>query len=170
MKILVIGRWNPKKLGKYVKHANDLGKLLAERGHTLVASPSSGFQGLVAKSYKENNGTHFIGYYPNLEQMNTIGEVTLIEPDERIYTDADYPIRNILQIKGADCVIAVTGGAGVLTEIIASVKDYNLPLVYYDKSSSIVDGYFKLDDKVKTLVHIGMDLVELLDYLESKFN
>jgi hypothetical protein len=64
-----------------------LGKILAKRNHTLIASPSSGVQGLVAKYYKEFGGREFIGYYPDLEEMKRVGEEVLIKPDVSIMTN-----------------------------------------------------------------------------------
>ena len=80
MKILVVGTWHVEKSKEYISQANELGYLLAQRGHVLVASPSSGFQGLVAKTYKLNNGSEFIGYFPELKIMEEVGEKVLVQP------------------------------------------------------------------------------------------
>ena len=168
MKVLVIGTWNEKESRKYKSQAEELGTLLAKRGHVLVASPSSGFQGLVAQAYKSSGGHHFIGFYPDLNIMNKIGEKVLVEPDEKIMTGQCYPIRNIMQIKGSEALIIITGGAGTLTEAITIVNDYHLPGSYFSGSSSIIDGYLKLDPLFKKKIHISHSITSLVDYLDQK--
>ncbi len=168
MKILVVGSWHPKKSREYISQAQELGFELAQRDHILVASPSSGFQGLVAKAYKQNNGSEFIGYYPELKLMEEVGEEILVQPDTPIYTYQDYPIRNILQVKGSDAVIGVTGGSGTLTELIASINDYKLPTSFYQGSSSIIDGFREIEPSFAEQLKYGNNIDELLNYLEIK--
>jgi len=167
MKILVVGSWHPEKIEKYISQAKELGMLLAERGHILVASPGSGFQGLVAKAYKQNNGSEFIAYYPELKLMRKFGENVLIEPNTKIYTKQDYPTRNLLQIKGSDAVIGITGGLGTLTELIASIHDYKLPTSFYKGSSDIIDEFIKRETCFAKSINYGNDINNLLDYLEN---
>ena len=166
MKILVVGSWNPEKSREYINQANELGYELAQRGHILIASPSSGFQALVAKAYKQNNGSEFVGYFPKLKLMKEVGEKVLIQPDTSILTNKDYPIRNLLQIKGSDAVIGITGGLGTLTELIASIKDYNLPTSFYEGSSPVIDSVIKVEKDFAKNLKCGNNICELLDYLE----
>lgn len=168
MKILVVGTWNPIQSQEYIQQAQELGFALAEREHILVASPSSGFQGLVANFYKQNKGKHFIGYYPVLDLMREIGEDVLVEPDEKIYTEVDYPMRNLLQVKGSDAVIGVTGGLGTLTELIAAVKDYNLPTSFYQGSSPFIEGFLKLERCFAQKVHCENNIQHLINHLERR--
>jgi predicted Rossmann-fold nucleotide-binding protein len=168
MKILVIGSWRPKEANEYLAEARELGHLLAERGHILVASPSSGFQGLVAKAYKNSYGLHYVGYYPRLAFMEKVGEKALIEPDKKIFTNQDYPTRNLLQIKKSDAVIGVTGGLGTLTELIAAVKDYDLPASFYSGSSEIIDGFLDINPDFARKVMTGKNIALLIDSLEGK--
>ena len=167
MKILVIGTWNPERSKEYILQAQELGFELAKRKHVLVASPSSGFQGLVAEAYKRNNGSEFIGYYPELKLMEDVGEKVLIEPDTPIYTDQDYPIRNILQVKGSEAVIGITGGSGALTELIASINDYKLPTAFYQGSSQVIDKFIEIEPNFAKHLKYGNNINYLLDYLEG---
>jgi len=77
--------------------------------------------------------------------MKEVGEEIMIEPDTPIFTKQDYPIRNLLQVKGSDAVIGVTGGSGTLTELIASINDYKLPTSFYEGSSQVVDLFRKIE-------------------------
>ena len=167
MKVLVVGTWNTQKSQKYSLQAQELGLELAKRKHVLVASPSSGFQGLVAEAYKKNGGSEFIGYYPELKLMKEVGEEVLIQPDTPIYTGQDYPIRNILQVRDSDAVIGITGGAGTLTELIASINDYELPTAFYQGSSPVVSGFRDIEPYFAKRLEYGNDIGKLLDYLES---
>ncbi len=139
MNILVLGSWHPHKGQEQAKVAEELGQLLAERGHVLITSPSSGFQGLTAQSYKKHHGKKFIGFYPSLELMKTVGEEILVEPDEKVMTEEDYVFRNLLQIRQADGVIAVTGSIGTPVEFIYAAIDLGLPSAYLKDSSNNMD-------------------------------
>lgn len=100
--------------------------------------------------------------------MREIGEDVLVEPDEKIYTEKDYPMRNLLQVKGSDAVIGVTGGLGTLTELIAAVKDYNLPTSFYQGSSPFIDGFLKLERFFAQKVYCGNNIHHLIDHLERR--
>ncbi len=167
MKILVVGSWHPEKIEKYISQARELGMLLAERGHILVASPSPGFQGLVAKAYKQSNGSEFIGYYPELKLMRKLGENVLTKPDTKIYTEQDYPTRNLLQMKGSEAVIGITGGFKTLVELITSIHDYKLPTSFYKGSSDIIDKFIEKELCFAKSINYGNDINDLLDYLEN---
>jgi predicted Rossmann-fold nucleotide-binding protein len=93
--------------------------------------------------------------------------MVLVEPDEKVYTRQDYPIRNIIQIKGSNTVIGITGGFGTLTELIASVNDYNLPTTFYQGSSKIVDQFLKIDEEFAKKIRSGNNIASLIDYLET---
>ena len=168
MKILVVGSWHEEKAIEYISQAQELGKSLAEREHILVASPNSGFQGLVAKAYKENNGSEFIGYYPKLELMKKFGEKILVEPDTKIYTKQDYPTRNLFQVKGSEAIIGITGGYGTLTELIAAIHDYKIPTSFYKGSSQIIDNFIEAESDFAKKINYGNNIDDLLDYLEHK--
>ncbi|MCK5510796.1 hypothetical protein KAI65_04635 [Candidatus Parcubacteria bacterium] len=168
MKILVVGSWHKEKAIEYISQAQKLGKLLANRGHILVASPGSGFQGLVARSYKQNNGSEFIGYYPELKLMNEFGEKVLVEPDVKVYTKQDYSTRNLLQIKGSEAIIGITGSYGTLGELIAVINDYKIPTAFYKGSSQIIDKFIETSPDFAKKISYGNNIDNLLDYLEHK--
>lgn len=168
MKILVIGTCDLERSKKYHNQANELGYELAQRGHILITSPSSGIQGLVAEAYKQNNGIEFIGYYPELKCMEKAGESIMIKPDTQIFTEQDYPIRNLLQVRGSEAVIAITGGTGTLTELIAATEDYNLPTAFYEGSSPIIDLFREIESNFSKKIKFGNKIDELLNYLEEQ--
>ncbi|MCX6784722.1 MAG: hypothetical protein NTV81_02160 [Candidatus Komeilibacteria bacterium] len=168
MNILVLGSWHPQKGQEQAKVAEELGRLLAERGHILITSPSSGFQGLTAQSYKKHGGKKFIGFYPNLDLMKTVGEEILVEPDEKIMTEEDYVFRNLLQIRQADGVIAVTGSIGTPVEFIYAAIDLGLPAAYLKDSSNNMDLLLEFEGiKNKANIFIGEQTIDLVNFVEQ---
>lgn len=167
MKICVVGGWKPEKIDKYRPQAESLGYELAKRDHTLVSAPSSGIQAVVAEAYKNNGGKEFIGYYPALYQMR---ENVMVEPDVPVYTQEDYPVRNLFMVRQSDALFAITGGSRTVSELNAAMRDYRLPTAFYAGSNHKVDGYRKLGEKFAENLIYGNDIVELLDKIESFHN
>ncbi len=118
-------------------------ELLAKTGHNLIASPSSGIQGLVARAYKQFGGNEFIGYYSDIDLMEKMGEKVLVEPDTKILTNGDYPLRNAVQTSAAQGIITMTGGFGTLVELLTGAQDYAVPISYYKNSSLELDSTHK---------------------------
>ena len=98
--------------------------------------------------------------------MEAIGEKVLVEPDKPIYTNEDYPMRNILQLREGDKILALTGGTGTLTESIVAVNDYNTPLLYLHGSSQIMDGFLNLDPSFAKKIYYSKNITELLMELD----
>ncbi|MGM5488628.1 MAG: hypothetical protein ACQESG_06785 [Nanobdellota archaeon] len=94
MNILVIGDRRP-MVHPLALLANELGRAIALRGHTLIASPSAGIQGMTARAYKAYGGREFIGYYPHPDIMF---EEVIVKPDVGVHTREDYPMRNLMQV------------------------------------------------------------------------
>jgi uncharacterized protein (TIGR00725 family) len=168
MNILVLGSWHPHKGQEQAKIAEELGQLLAERGHILITSPSSGFQGLTAQSYKKHNGQKFIGFYPSLELMKIVGEEILVEPDEKVMTEEDYAFRSLAQVRQADGVIAVTGSIGTPIEFLYAAADLQLPCAYLKGTSKNMDLLLEFEGiKDRANILAGNNIVTLLDFIES---
>ena len=132
MKILIIGTWRKETALKFKNEAEQIDKVLAERGHILVSGAGTGVSEIVVNSYRKNKGGEYIAYIPSMKEMEKVGEKIGPEPDRIIKTGLDYPERNIGLVKGSDAVIAINGGLGTLTEIVHAIKDYN-------KKVSVVD-------------------------------
>jgi uncharacterized protein (TIGR00725 family) len=125
MKIVMLGSWEKHKAALCKKEAEEIGKLLAEKGHILVSGGGTGVSELVVNSYRKNKGKQYICYIPSKEQMEKVGEELGPKPDKLIETNVDYPERNIIMVRECDALIALHGGLGTLTEIIHAIKDYN---------------------------------------------
>jgi len=132
MKILILGSWQKEKAQFYKKEAEELGKVLADEGHTLISGGGTGISELVINSYKKHGGKHYTAYILSKKEMEKVGEQIGPKPDKLIETNLDYPERNVVMVRECDGAIAIHGGLGTLTEIIHAVKDYN-------KKVSVID-------------------------------
>ena len=92
------------------EEARELGRLLAERGHTVVCGGYGGVMEAVCRGANEEGGT-------------TVGVLSGDDPDEA-NNYVDVPVvtnmghaRNALVVLNGDAVIAVDGAYGTLSEI-----------------------------------------------------
>ena len=164
MKILVIGTQQKKKALKSKNKAEQIGKVLAERGHVLVSGGGTGISEIVVNSYKKNKGVKYIAYFPSMKEMKKVGEEIGPEPNITIKTDLEYPARDIELVKENDAIIAINGGLGTLTEIIHAIKDY-------DKKVSVIDigelsKWVKMISELRDSVMLTSDVEKAIDYLE----
>jgi uncharacterized protein (TIGR00725 family) len=94
--------------------AKDLGKAIALRGAVLITGGRGGVMEAVCRGAKENKGL-------------TVGILPGCNKDANPYVDIIIVTgmgdgRNIINIKSADAIIAVNGGAGTLSEIALALK------------------------------------------------
>jgi len=132
MKILVSGTWHLEEAKKYESFANQVGKALAKRGHILVTGAGTGISELVVKNYRLNQGEKYIAILTSKKQREAVGEKIGPLPDEAIDTGMDYPSRNVELVKFCDCIIALPGNLGTLTEVIHAVNDYGKKVAVLD--------------------------------------
>lgn len=168
MKVLIVGSWRKEECAGYEKEAEELGKILAKRGHILVSGGGTGISELVVNSYRHYKGKRYICYIPNKEDMERVGEKLGTTPDELIETNASYPERNIRLVRNCDSVIAIYGGLGTLTEIIHAVKDYDKKVSVLDKGklASWIRAIPELSDKV----FLTCDIAKAVENIEGEKN
>lgn len=90
--------------------AADLGRVLAERGHTLVCGGGGGVMRAACRGARGAGG-HTVGILPG-EDRAAANEYV----DTAIATGLGHA-RNSLVVLNGDAVVAVSGGPGTLTEI-----------------------------------------------------
>ncbi len=101
----------------YYESARELGRLLAEQGHTLVYGGGSvGMMGALALSVKENNGT-VIGVIPQDLKDRELG---FHDGDELIITNKMSERKHTMD-KLSDAFITLPGGFGTLDELFATI-------------------------------------------------
>ena len=90
--------------------AADVGRLLAQRGHSLVCGGLGGVMAAACRGAREADG-HTVGLLPG-EDREAANEHVV----EAIATGLGHA-RNALVVMNGDAVVAVDGGGGTLTEL-----------------------------------------------------
>ena len=165
MKICIFGTWQAHKAAECKKEAEEVGKLIAERGHTLVSGGGTGISKFVVESYRKNNGKKYIAYFPSKKIMKIVGENPGPKPDEVVETNVDYPERNLIMIRNCDAIVALHGGLGTLSEMIAAVKDYHMKVSVIDKGEFV--DWVRAIKPLKEKVFITLDIKKSIEHLEK---
>lgn len=169
-RVFVSGEWRPEAVLEYVEIARNLGVLLAKNHFDITCGPGSGITKYVLEGYysvpKENRG-QVIFYLPKLSEMKRVGEKMELGADVVVKTGLDYPSRNVAQVRDADALIAITGGAGTTTEIIHAALDFQKPVAILDKSGPMTDAIKSLPS-VKNEVFFAKNEEELVDYIKGQ--
>lgn len=178
MKICLYGSASENIADIYKTEVYALGKLLAERGHTLVFGGGCfGLMGAAANGVKAGGGK-IIGVVPEFFKG---GEVNVIfnDCDEFIPCETMYERKQIME-ETADAFIVTPGGIGTYDEFFGvtatrQLKRHDKPIALFN-----VNGFFdKLNQMIKDgdkegfiknldgLYFISADKTALLNYLEK---
>ena len=95
--------------------AEEVGKLIAKEGATLITGGLGGVMEAASKGAKEAGGT-VVGIMPGFSRDDTNAYV-----DIPIVTGMSHA-RNVIVVRSADAVIAVSGEYGTLSEIAIALK------------------------------------------------
>ncbi len=168
MQIFVSGTWRPDKAAQYANEGATLGQLIAENGCDLACGPGTGIARHVIDGYRQVDRRGIVRYYlPKAEYMEAVGEA--VEPgyDELIWSDYDYPMRNVWQISQSQGLFVLTGGDGTLEEILPALIDYRIPVAVVRGSGSaavalerLIDLYPEWDE----LTTFGENVSELTEH------
>jgi uncharacterized protein (TIGR00730 family) len=176
MRVSIFGGSQPKPGDAAYTEAQALGRLLAERGHTILTGGYIGVMEAASRGAREAGG-HVIGVTcedieawravkPNSWVMEEIRRKTLIE---RLHT----------LIHESDAALAMPGGAGTLTEIalmwnLMIVESlHRRPLILVGRGwQSTFDQFFKelasyLTAPQREILHFAEDVPTALNMLES---
>jgi len=114
MKVSVFGGSQPKEGDSAYAEAMKLGKLLAERGHTVLTGGYIGTMEAVSRGAYEAGG-HIIGVTcEDIENWRKVAPNQWVKEERRMKT-----LNERLQVLIQDCdaALALPGGAGTLTEV-----------------------------------------------------
>ena len=114
MNITVFGGSQPKEGDTAYAEAQELGKLLAQRGHTVLTGGYIGTMEAVSRGASEAGG-HVVGVTcEDIENWRKVGANRWVKEERRVKT-----LNERLQtlIEGCDTALALPGGTGTLTEI-----------------------------------------------------
>lgn len=180
MNICIYGAASQKIEEKYLEAVDNLGYLMALRGHNLVfGAGGSGVMGAAAKGVKRGNGK-IIGVIPEFFRDEQI-EAIYQQCDELIYTKTMHE-RKLTMEEKADAFIVAPGGIGTMEEFFETLTLKQLgrhtkPIALYN-----IDGFFdylelfmyhtmkkKFIRSNCDLLYLSFtDLDELFDYIEHQ--
>ena len=179
MRICVFGAASSKIDDIYKEKTEMVGKMIVERGHSLVfGGGGSGLMGAVAKGVHNANG-HILGVMPKFFEDENIEEVfphcdTLIEPDT-------MRERKQIMDDNADAFLIVPGGIGTLEEFFEILTSkqlcrHNKPIAIYNINGfyndlytlfkSAIDKKFINKDCCKLLC-VSENIEDLFVYMET---
>lgn len=161
----------------FFKAANELGKLMAQRGHTLVYGGGCvGLMGEIARSIHHNRGK-VIGIIPEGIKSK---EICYEAADELIVTK-DMRERKALMDMRADAFITLPGGFGTLEEILEIITArqlgfHNKPVVilniegFYDPLIDLFEHIYNhkfAKSELKDSYYVTPDIQDAVDFIEQ---
>ncbi len=174
MKICIYGAASPTIDRFYIQKVEELGKILAERGHSLVfGGGGNGLMGAAARGFRDGKGK-IVGVIPKFFDEEGV-EAICDFCDDLIFTENMRERKQIME-DNSDAFIVVPGGIGTYEEFfeILTLKQlcrhnkpiaiYNL-LNYYDELNATMEkamdknfikrscsGLYELTDDVDRLI------------------
>lgn len=140
MRICVYGAASPTIDKEYIEKTQELGRIMAKRGHLLVfGGGKNGLMGAVARGMHENGG-HILGVIPQFF-IDESAEIAFDNCDEMIVPETMRERKRIME-ENADAFIVVPGGIGTYEEFfeILTAKQlcrHNKPIVIYN-----INGFY----------------------------
>jgi uncharacterized protein (TIGR00730 family) len=176
MRVSVFGGSEPKEGDAAYAEAQELGKLLAEHGHTVLTGGYIGTMEAVSRGAHDAGG-HVIGVTcAEIERWRPIGANRWVKEELRKETLVE---RLHALIHESDAALALPGGAGTLTEIslmwnLMTVESlHRRPLVLIGRGwQSTFDQFFKEFDSYVTaprreILKFAEDVQTAVNQLES---
>lgn len=165
--------------GKHL--AGELGKALAEAGHSLMTGATIGLPNYAAEAYKAVGGKMSVGISPAASKIEHVMKYRLpvAAYDTIVYSGLNYVGRDNLLITSSDAVLSIGGRLGTLHEFTIAMET-DTPIGFLQGaggiSTEIMDilhaaGNYKnksviFDDNAANLVN---RLIEMLDQENAKY-
>lgn len=161
----------------FFKTANELGALMAKRGHTLVYGGGCvGLMGEIAKTMHHNAGK-VIGVIP--EELR-LKEICYEQADELIVTK-DMRERKAVMENRSDAFITLPGGFGTLEEVLEMITArqlgfHNKPIViiningFYDPLINLFEHIYKHNfakSDLKDSYYVASNVKDAVDFIEQ---
>lgn len=179
MRICVYGAASPFIDKEYIKRVEELGRRLAERGHSLVfGGGANGLMGAVARGVKEKGG-YILGVTPKFFFEDTV-ESLYLDCDELFKPDTMRERKQLME-DNADAFIVTPGGIGTYEEFFEILTSKQLcrhskpiavynTLGFYDDiqramESAISKGFIK--ETCKDIYLVSEDVDEIFRYIEG---
>lgn len=179
MRICVYGAASPTIDPEYMEKVEALGKLMAERGHSLVfGGGGNGLMGAAARGVRAGGG-YILGVIPKFFDNESVEEICDF-CDELIMPETMRERKQIME-DNADAFIVVPGGIGTFEEFfeILTLKQlcrHNKPIAVYNVMGYYNELFAALDAAVEKnfirencteLYRLTENVDELFSYLEA---
>ena len=178
MNICVYGAASPIIDKKYTEVGEKLGRLLGERGHTLVfGGGNSGLMGAVVRGITEQGGES-IGISPEFFRPDGV----LFEGSSKTYFTADMRSRKAMLDSLSNGFIISPGGTGTYDEFfeiftLKRLGQTNKPIAilntdgYYDPLLKLLYhtaelGFMEKED-IESMLFVSDDIEKIVDYIEK---
>lgn len=179
MRICVYGAASPTIDREYMRIVENMGEILAKRGHSLVfGGGGNGLMGAAARGFKKGDG-YIFGVIPKFFQEETVEEICGF-CNELVMPETMRQRKQIME-DNADAFIVVPGGIGTYEEFfeILTLKQlcrhtkpiavYNI-MGYYDSLQAVMEqaiGKNFIRENCLELYRITESLDEIIDYIEN---
>jgi len=180
MRICVYGAASPTIDKKYIKAVEKMGKILAERGHSLVfGGGGNGLMGAAARGFRDGGG-YIFGVIPTFFRDETVEEICDF-CNELIMPETMRERKQIME-DNADAFIVVPGGIGTYEEFFEILTSkqlcrHNKPIAiynierYYDSLNNVMKQAISknfIKETCLDIYRITEDLDEIIDYIENQ--
>ena len=137
MNITVFLGSNPGTNEKYARLAAEVGRMIAEGGHTLVyGGATNGLMGILARNVRDHGG-HILGVIPGF-----FHEVQNTDVDELVVVQNMQERKKLLMDRGS-MYIALPGGIGTLEEMADAISALKLKHHHNLCIFMNLDGYYE---------------------------
>ena len=120
--------------------ARQLGKAIAEAGHSLLTGATIGLPNYAAEAYKKAGGQMSVGISPGASKVEHVMKYRLPTKayDTIIYTGLHYVGRDTLLITSSDAVVSLGGRIGTLHEFTIALET-DTPIGFLEGAGGIGD-------------------------------
>lgn len=179
MNICVFGAASKTIDEKYLTAVEDMGEILAKRGHNLVfGAGSTGSMGAASRGFKKGGGS-IHGVIPTFFKED-LYEFVNWNCDKMTYTETMRERKSVME-DSADCFIITPGGIGTFEEFfeVLTLKQlgrHRKPIAvfnidgYYDPMNETIENGIKggfIKDNCRALYKFFTDVQEMAEYLEN---
>jgi uncharacterized protein (TIGR00725 family) len=129
--------------------AAELGRAIAEAGHSLMSGATIGLPNYAAEGYKKAGGKMSVGISPASSKVEHVMKYRLpIKAyDTIIYTGLHYVGRDTLLITSSDAVVSIGGRLGTLHEFTIAMET--------DTPIGFLEGAGGIGDEIKALLEVS---------------
>lgn len=132
--------------------AQQLGKAIAEAGHSLLTGATIGLPNYAAEAYKKAGGKMSVGISPAASKVEHVMKYRLptLAYDTILYTGLHYVGRDTLLITSSDAVVSIGGRLGTLHEFTIAMET--------DTPIAFLQGAGGVSEQIQSLMNLARPL------------